>query len=258
MSQSSAGSSNAGEGSEYTRLNLGKVKKNACIYRFFRKDWFYALFSKSENILVSPSNWRDPFENVILKSPVRMASGEIGTFTFQKDLYGQCWTLHTASDAMWRIYSPKKNAIRVRTSIDKLARSLSATLGQWAHDQSFIGKVDYLSERKLKDFAATVFEHGVIPAAIARSILVKRLAFVHEREVRLIYFEKDSTKYPHGLYRYAIDPHALIDQIMIDPRLTKSEADIFKKEIREKTNFKGEIKRSLLYAPPKGFVVKIF
>jgi hypothetical protein len=41
---------------------------------------------------------------------------------------------------------------------------------------------------------------------------------------------------------------------MIDPRLKKERADRLKVAIREQTGFSGPIKRSLLYAPPKGFV----
>jgi hypothetical protein len=44
---------------------------------------------------------------------------------------------------------------------------------------------------------------------------------------------------------------------MIDPRLPKTEAKHLKSEIRARTGFQGEIKRSLLYAPPKGFLIKI-
>ena len=223
----------------------------------FSLDRLYELFTNSENVLVSPSKWEDPFENFILQSSVQTASGETGKFAFHDDFYGQCWTFHTASDAMWRIYSPNKDAVRVRTSVDKLARSLSGSLGQWAHVQAFIGRVDYLSDQKLKRFAGTVFELGFNPDAIARSLLIKRKAFAHEREVRLLYLEKGGTKHPNGLYRYTIDPHTLIDQIMIDPRLTVSDAKVHMREIRNRTEFKGKIKRSLLYAPPEGFVVNV-
>ena len=193
----------------------------------------------------------------MLKAPVQDASGKIGQFAFHDDLYGQCWTLHKTSDAMWRIYSPKKEAVRIRTTIDKLAKSVSESLGDWAHTQCFIGKVSYLSEKRLKSFAASIFKNGLSAEASARSLLVKRWAFNHEREIRLLYFEKANTKHRGGLYRYGIDPHSLVDQIMVDPRLTADQASISIQRIRARTRFRGEIKRSLLYQPPKGFVVKI-
>lgn len=244
-------------GTDYIALNLSGMSMDTFVYRILPKNRLFELFDDRENVLVRPSKWEDPFENFVLRSPVQLASGEMGKFSFHDDFYGQCWTLHRASDAMWRIYSPCKDAVRVRTTFDKLASSLSASLGSWAHVQSFIGKVEYHSDKGLKKLAGSIFESGLSPDALARSLLIKRSAFRHEREIRLLYLEKDGIKHAGGLYRYAIDPHGLIDQIMIDPRLPSSKAEALKAEIRERTGFRGQIKRSLLYAPPKDFIIRI-
>lgn len=241
----------------YTSLNLGNIPPDNFLYRIIPEHRLYEMFENHENVLVSPSLWDDPFENFILKAPVRSCSGEIGEFGFHSDLYGQCWTRHKASDAMWRIYSQDKRAVRIRTTIDKLANSLAGALGDWARVQCFIGRVDYLPEKDLAAFAGSVFGNGLSEAACARSLLVKRIAFRHEREVRLLYFERGPTKHAKGLYRYAIDPHDLIDQMMIDPRLTREEAETFKRDIRDKTGFEGTVKRSQLYRPPHGFVIDL-
>jgi hypothetical protein len=52
------------------------------------------------------------------------------------------------------------------------------------------------------------------------------------------------------LLKYQIDPHSLVDQLMLDPRLSPEEAAKVKTEIRRKTGYRGSIKRSLLYGPP--------
>jgi len=243
------------DGTEATRINLGGMGADTPVYRTIPLRRLYELFGNRENVLPRPSKWDDPFENFILKSPVQISSGEIGRFGFHDHVYGQCWTLHKASDATWRIYSPDKNAVRIRSTIGTLAASLSATLGEWAHTQVFIGKVDYLFEPELRQFAATVFEDGLSAEAIARSLLVKRRAFKHEREIRLIYCERETVNHADDLYRYPVDPNTLVTQIMVDPRLPKAEADRLKGEIRNRTGFGGDIKRSLLYAPPKGFLI---
>jgi hypothetical protein len=92
--------------------------------------------------------------------------------------------------------------------------------------------------------------------ADADGLGLRRLALMRNgqrREVRLLYFSPKA-KNPSDLHPYPIDPHTLIEQIMIDPRLKKERADRLKVAIREQTGFSGPIKRSLLYAPPKGFV----
>jgi len=51
--------------------------------------------------------------------------------------------------------------------------------------------------------------------------------------------------------RYEVDPHHLITDIMVDPRLSLSAANQMKSQIRERTGFQGAIRRSLLYALPE-------
>ncbi len=114
----------------------------------------------------------------------------------------------------------------------------------------------YLYKKELTDFADSVFADGLNPVALAKVRLVKRKAFVHEKEVRLLYFEK-SNEQVKNLFTYNVNPNELVDQIMTDPRLSKKEADSIKKKIKNKTGFTGAIKHSLLYAPPKDMIFKI-
>ena len=237
---------------------IGKIDRDTNIYRILKRERFFELFEEKKNALVLPKKWQDPFENVILNAEVRTASGETGNFSFHEDVYGQCWTLETASDAMWQIYSEKKNAVRVRTTVGKLIDSLCAVHGRWAGATCFIGKVDYLSEAKLKKFARTIFDDGITPESIAHSLLVKRKAYKHENEVRLIYIERESTRHPDGVCKYAIDPRALFDQAMIDGRTTYEQYQPFKEEVMRRTCLsEKQVKRSLLYRQPEGFVVEI-
>lgn len=105
------------------------------VYRIISKERFIELFQKEENILVHPSRWDDPYENFILKSKVKMKSGEVKDFDFHENIYGQCWSRHKASDAMWRIYSPNKNGI---------------------------GKVEYLTEPRLNKYANSIYVNSVL------------------------------------------------------------------------------------------------
>ena len=61
----------------------------------------------------------------------------------------------------------------------------------------------------------------------------------------------DDSKLGEDTYSYGVDPHAMINQIMLDPRLPLDAVKLKKEEIRSATGFKGPIKRSLLYAPPR-------
>lgn len=237
---------------------LSDIRRDDKIYKILKQKYFFELFEDRKNALLAPKKWQDPFENVILNAEVKTATGERSSFSFHDNVYGQCWTRHTASDAMWQIYSDKMDAVRVRTSVGQLIDSLCAAHGEWAHATCFIGKVEYLSETRLKKFARTIFSKGITPALIARSLLVKRKAYEHEREVRLIYIERGNTKHPNGVYKYTINPHALFDQAMIDGRMTPEHYKLFKEQVMRRTHLTDkQIKHSLLYRQPDGFVVEI-
>jgi hypothetical protein len=232
-------------------------KLNSYIYRVIPLHRLYELFTNRENVLLRPSKWDDPFENFVLNAHAKLLDGEIVRFGFNNDFYGQCWTMKKASDAMWRIYSPSSDAVRIRTTVRKLGESLGSTLGEWAHVQAFVGRVSYLSEKALLKFGNEIFADGLMAGEpLARTLLVKRLAFDHEKEVRLLYFRKEEES-SSDLFPYPVDPHALIDQIMIDPRMDKGKVEDLKAQIRQQTGFQGSIKRSLLYAPPDGFIFPI-
>lgn len=236
-------------------LFLNEKVLDRSVYRIISEARLFELFDTQNNVLVRPSMWDDPFENFILNSTVRTKNDEFGDFGFRDDLFGQCWTLQKASDAMWRIYSSHKRGVRIRSTPRKLLASLSAGLGDRAKSQAFVGKVRYLPNAKMRKFARDVFRGGLDAEAVVSTLLVKRPAFAHEREIRLVYFDRVKSK--SDLYAYRIDAHQLIDQMMTDPRLSVDETREFHSLIKSKTNFSGKILRSMLYAPPKAFEVRI-
>lgn len=238
---------------------IGTIERKNKIYRVLPRDRFFSLFEERQNALVLPKKWQDPFENIILKSKVKMATGEIGKFASHDNVYGQCWTLESASDAIWQIYSREQNAVRVRTTVGKLIDSLRSVHRDLADVSYFIGRVEYLTERRLREFGRTIFKKDITPEAVARSLLVKRRAYKHENEVRLIlYFEPKSIKHSNGIYKYKLSPLDVIDQAMIDGRVPYAEFVPFKKEIMRRTGLPyASVKRSLLYTTPKDFTVNI-
>ncbi|MCX7174862.1 MAG: DUF2971 domain-containing protein [Proteobacteria bacterium] len=243
---------------DHNYIDITETMRSRPIYRIMSIDRLLELFDHRQNVLVKPKNWQDPFENFILRSRVRLKTGQLAQFSYHDQFYGQCWTLQSASDAMWRIYSPDRNAIRIRSTIRTVAESLSKSLGDYAQIQAFIGKVQYLSNKRLSEFASNWFPGTPkLGAKIsAQTLLVKRPAFKHEREIRLLYFQHDPANTIGDLHWYSVNPHEFIDQIMIDPRMSEAEAVALKERIQRRTGFRGRILRSLLYAPPPDLIVQ--
>lgn len=226
------------------------------IYRVFKEKHLLDLFKQEQNVLVHPSKWDDPFENLLMKSRIKRPDGSDETeLPFHRNTYGQCWTLTSASDAMWRIYSPDKSGIRVRTTIRKLLASIDDAHSSLGYMISAIGKVQYQSQKSLTQFGQEIFgSSGMSNINIFKSFLIKRRAFSHEREIRLLHHDVLNRAY-NGLYRYSVRPLEFIDQLMLDPRMTAKEATLCKEKLSEITGFpKKDIKRSLLYAVPEPLV----
>ena len=238
------------------RSILGNVKTDRKIYRIIPQERFFELFEEKKNTLLRPTKWQDPFENVFLKSPVKLSSGETASFAFHKDVYGQCWTLERSSDAMWQIYSKNGDAIRVRTTIGKLIRSLRAAHGGMADASCFVGRVRYEAVKELKEFGKNMFVWHSGAEAIAQSLLIKRTAYKHEDEVRLIYIAPGDTADADWIYKYDLDPLDVFDQAMVDGRVEVDKFAKLKEEIARRTGLsKRRIHRSVLYDQPNGFVV---
>lgn len=239
-------------------MNISEKELDKTIYRIISLERLLELFATERNTLVKPKYWEDVFENFILKSPVKLRSGDMVQYNYHDRMYGQCWSLHKASDAMWRIYSSDKKGLRIRTTIRKLLSSLKEAQTSLAEFRCRVGKVEYLSDKELMRVANSTFDDsGVGVDEIFRSLLIKRRAFIHENEVRAIYQEIDNDSYSSDLYQYQINPHEFIEQIMIDPRRSYKEFRMIKEVIQIATGYQGEIKRSLLYTLPKEIVLDV-
>jgi hypothetical protein len=233
-------------------IDLSQPERHRYIYRIISLSRLFQLFSTRVNVFVKPKRWDDPFENFILRSRIRFPSGELYNHGNRDSIYGQCWTLQSASDAMWRIYSPHGDAVRIRSTPKRLAQSIIDSSSVRPHTVR-IGKVSYLSQAALVRFARLSFKTDESAYdAKGRTLLVKRLAFIHEREVRALIFAsvEETAKSTSDFLQCPVNPHALIDQIMLDPRYSAEKAKSVKRQIAAQTDFRGEILRSLLYAPP--------
>ena len=240
-------------------LNVKKSENDAYIYRIISYARFLELFDSYKNTLVKPKLWEDTFENFTLKSKLKYPDGSEITLDTQERLYGQCWTTSKASDAMWRIYSPDKRSVRIRTTIDKLLTSISIANVDTAMVDSCIGKVKYWSESKIISQAKQAFSNnGQLEFGnLFKSVLVKRKAFSHEKEIRLIHLDWGFKIPSDDIYQYEIDPHDLITQVMIDPRISFDEYKNIKANIKTITGYQGDIKRSLLYRLPETVTVEV-
>ena len=123
------------------------------IYRIFTFDRFKELIESNELVLVNPEMWDDPFENFFLKANAIDGQGNTVDFSnLRKMWYGQCWTKNEDTDAMWRIYSPDKNGVRISTTVRKLFNTIYNKNDKFASLKYFIGNVNYQTKDELNKF----------------------------------------------------------------------------------------------------------
>lgn len=225
------------------------------VYRIMPIHRVLKALEDEQLVLVKPKKWDDPFENALLNSAFETVEGETLTFAAKESVYGQCWTLHRESDAMWRIYSANKDGVRIASTPRKLLTALEQNNQVCPQIRCFIGKVTYLSKPNLLKVLGSINLTRTDGSGIAESLLYKRREFSHEREVSLIY-SGDDGKCFKDTYHFSIKPNEIFERLTFDPRMDVELRKAYRLAFKQK-GYKGRVTVSTLYKPPEGLVFKL-
>ena len=234
-------------------INLTDDELDKPIYRIMPVSRLLQCLEEQRLVLVPPIKWDDPFENWLLSSRVKLSStGELGDMeSIRNKVYGQCWTQHRETDAMWRIYSSDTNGAKVKTTPRKLLEALKADTPQFSDVSCIIGKVRYQTQKQLVSSLKSLDLFNTNGSGVAKSLLYKRREFSHEREVRIVYTEGTGAIHP-----FTIDPNSIFDEIVFDPRVDKHLFSAYKTAVVAK-GFPGRVDQSVLYKPPAELLIRI-
>jgi Protein of unknown function (DUF2971) len=228
---------------------------NLVIHRIFPFDRFIDLVRNQWLALVRPTRWDDPYENPLNREIIEDSTGrKLRLPHFEKNLFAQCWSLCSESDAMWRIYSDNKRGILVSASAQSLLQ-LGKAQYEAPMEQVFLGKVIYHTQAQLqemlesKEFLREVLCASGYSHASARVLLHKRDSFKHEEEVRLI-ISRNVSEVPGDIARLEIPISDVVLRVTLDPRLTQEEFERSSYLI-SKAGYVGHIEQSQLYATPE-------
>lgn len=233
-------------------LDMSDAELDKPVFRIIPVHRLLECFQKKQLILVSPQKWDDPFENLLLSAKEIPANGGAGDMQSVRDkVYGQCWTLHKETDAMWRIYSSEKNGAKIKSTPRKLLEALRASNSKLAdnYNYCFIGKVRY--EKTQKNLVKKLNNLDQNRSGIAKSLMYKRNEFRHEKEVRLVYIGQSGDVHP-----FTIDPNTTFDEIIFDPRMDAELYEAYKAAIKAK-GFTNRIDQSVLYRLPPNLSIQL-
>jgi hypothetical protein len=113
-------------------------KLNSYVYRIFPMERFIDVLTENMLTFSRPKLWRDPMETILFEANL------YGKIKYPKDrFYGQCWTLNYESEALWNIYAPYKNGVRVKTKLNTLINDIQDINPELKNDWCVCGRVDY-------------------------------------------------------------------------------------------------------------------
>lgn len=223
------------------------VDMNKSLFRIFSFDGLLQMLNEKANYLVKTSLWEDVYENFILKEVIKKDDKEMSMNSLVDIFYGQCWTSRKSSDAMWRIYSPDKKSVRIKTRVGKLYNIKTPNDGAF-----ILGQVRYYSQAKIEEDINNlpVLTKGEIIALIIQSLFTKRNSFSHEAEYRVIYVPNlDKEKVDSPAKSFLINPIDFIENIYFDPRAENAYVERCTKILTDAFKYpKSRIKKSSLYS----------
>lgn len=164
--------------------------------------------------------------------------------------FGQCWCTKGVSDAMWRIYSPAHLGVRISTSTAKLRKALESPVEDGGLAMR-LEPVEYARQHTINSELRALQEdlrNQFNTYRAMDTLFLKRDAFEHEAEYRVVIHNPVAAEDAvlRGL-KLKVNPHRLIDSILLDPRAPKELAEAFIFYFKEKIGFKGRVAPSVLY-----------
>lgn len=161
-----------------------------------------------------PDTLGDPFEGsfaVANQQRAQIESFQRAARSARATTGVSCWHANDAeSDAMWRLYGDPNSTVALRTSLARLKCALADSPAI-----VFAGSINYVDYRT----EVTPTHNAFMP------LLRKRLAFAHEREVRLLTsltesFESETAEIPRGV-AVKVDIRELIESIHVAPSASR-------------------------------------
>lgn len=201
------------------------------LYRYIGLDSFVNIVQNQALTFVLPSMWEDPaetfaYEELVVRQPDQIMHALLAAIKHK--IYAQCWTRLSESDAMWRIYNYSNRALRIRIKAENVALLPD------------IQRIDVIYEDDVEKAFASVGEGNELEIAWA----IKRSAFSHEQEVRLIWwyrFEDEDDAQEHVKAWLALHHEEWEDRIRV---IQSFDSDIKKavKMMIDKLNATDEVK----------------
>ena len=234
---------------------MNGIDKQTYLYKYIKLKYLKPLIKNKKLRIDTISKWGDPYENFFLKSKFFTDADfykeevKVNRESIINHTYGQSWTLIEESDAMWSIYSNKEDidetAIRIKIEADKLFKIIYTE--DWCMATTSMHIVEYKTDDELTQWNKNLTNiNRNFPEYIKESLHIKRKAFEHEKEVRII-ISTDSQSKESKFLEFNIPNLDIIEEFILDPRLKEENVEEITQQLCKLGVDKNKIKTSKLY-----------
>jgi hypothetical protein len=226
------------------------VTPESMLYRFMPFQRLLGMIKAQEMYVGNTAAWEDSYENFLAKANFYFQGNRMSYKGYIGNYFGQSWTNCPESDALWRIYSPDKNGVRISVNAGHLNTiCLQADLASSFRSVTVIRKVTYMETKEVHTWMQEVCQKFMPNMAdLKESLFIKRRAFMHEQEIRLLIQRqrKDENEKPEQFLLIPVDTNQLIDEVLFDPRLPKPDVEL-NIHILKAMGYSGKTGQSSLY-----------
>jgi len=223
-------------------IDLQEADLDRPLYRIYPV-WLFemALSINGGNLtLVRPALWEDPQEDLCAWLQMDARGGSQKQLSgYLRPTYAQCWSMDGQSDALSRAYSrvskdpvsgrnvePKLEGVKARTTPRLVIDALEKSLRKRGDDalELFVAKIAYVDSpgQEILDRLVKVGPTRLGAGSDrAWSLTLKRKAFGHEQEVRIIAVARPDTN--ANIIQLDINPNDVFQDVSFDPRLLAAE-----------------------------------
>jgi len=247
----------------YIELNTFNLDLTSKLYRIIGYDKLIDSLKNKCLYMMKPTKWKDEYETFLLNGIKKDIDGSLVSFDLIKNkLYFQCWSKYEESGDLWKACSLREGPklVKIKTSGDKLMKSLYDINNPSHRNSYFIGSVDYVNEediRKLLDYDiyGYFFNEG---ESMIKTLFIKREKYAFENEVRLLFYaldseNGDSSNIKNGwdiksdIFSFEIDINDVIEEIVLHPGLNNEDCAKMIKEIKM-LGYNGIVCKSTLFS----------
>lgn len=210
----------------------------------------------------NPTIWSDPFEKRFIEAQYKVGAAS-RKFTWKDRVYCACFTNVASNEAAWKVYTDKSLGVEFAVNREELINALDAYSANNPHHNIYIGKVEYMQTKNIRKADVNNIPFNPTPAGgyttaefKARLLMLKRMAFSYENEIRIIIVRPDISKVV-GIQVPFADSNLMFKSITLDPNMGELTTEVLKKAIptAEFLNCgvpcNDRIKKSRIYTPSK-------